>query len=290
MTLPAFELDGLAFGGEHPIRVSEFSPGGPDLSNQDSPVGVDDGVLVGRDYLGASTWGFDMFTNVDDYAEAMELAGQVAARWLRRDVRTTPGAVLPLRYHMAGRWRRVYGRPRRYAGPDGGLLTSMGRAEMTADFLAVDHLFYDDEERSISVGTVPATVGGIIAPIITPITTARRSEMERPGQFEIGGSAPTWPTITIAGPIRDPEVRIGDWHLRLVGNLAYDRSITINTAPWARSATRNDGAHVGGMLHPTVRLGGLALEPGHHEVILTGVDTTGTARATIAWRDAHYSL
>lgn len=289
--LPTFEVGGVMLGGDpNPIQVAKFEPSWPELRTQDVERDTGDGALVGRDYFGSSSWSFEIFTNATDYGEALALAGQVAKVWTGDMVRTTPGAVLPLRYHMSGRWRRVYGRPRRYAGPDGGVATMQGKADITADFMIVDHLFYDDTEQQIEVGTVPSSVGGFIFPLIFPLTTARRTAMSRTGQFQVGGVAPTWPVITIQGPISDPEVSVGDWSLRLVGHIAYDRSVTVDTSPWARTVTRSDGASVAGMLHSSARLGEMRLDPGFHELSLTGKDSTGTARARIAWRDAYYSL
>lgn len=289
--LPTFDLAGLTFGGHHsPLQVSSFSPGTPEARTQDVTNDVADGDTFGRDYLTPPTWSWDLFTDLDTDHGAHELAEQVAAIWLDEDLRSRPGAVIPLRYLMAGRWRRVYGRPRRYAGPDGGLLTALGRAEMTADFKLAHHLHYDDIEQAAQVGTVPARVGGFVFPAVFPLTTATRTESERSSQFTVGGSAPAWPRITVEGPISDATISVGTWSMRLTGAIAYDQSVIVDTAPWMRSITRGDGAPLAGALHPTTSMLDLKLKPGHYELKLTGTDLTGTARATIAWRDAYYGL
>lgn len=287
---PVFELDGLMFGGEETLRVHGFEPNGPDARTQDVENEVGDGMYFGRDTLGTPAWAFELHTDLDSGPEAHDLADLLAAKWLDPDLRGTPGRVVALRYWMAGRWRRVYGRPRRYVGLDGGWLTAVGRGEMTADFKLAHHLHYDDVAKEVEVGMVPATVGGFIFPVIFPLSTARRGVGERSNQLTVGGTAPTWPKITVNGPIRNAKITVSDWSMRMVGNIAYDQAVTIDTAPWARTITRENGASVAGMLHPTVSMAGLELRPGFHNMILEGTDLTGTATATIEWRDAHYGL
>jgi len=288
---PLFELEGLRFGGSEPLRVSGFDPGSPEFRSQDVQSSTSDVTHTGRDRLAPPTWGFDLFTNVDTWAEALELEDALAARWLDPALRDEPGKVVPLRYLLAGRWRRVYGRPRRYDGGDGGgVLTKLGRSEMTADFKLVHHLHYSDEEKSVQVGMIPPDFGGFTFPLEFPISATPRTASQRSSQFRVGGSAPTWPRITIQGPISDAVVSVGAWSMRTTGSIAYDQSVIVDAAPWAQSIRRNDGANIPGLLHPTVSLAGLALAPGDHELKLEGRDATGTARATIAWRDAHYGL
>lgn len=286
-----FELEGLRFGGTEPLRVSNFDPGTPENLSQDVQDPVGDGLYFGRDHLAPPSWGFDFFTNVDNWTEALELDGALRAAWLNPTLRNTPGKVVPLRYFLAGRWRRVYGRPRRFDGGDGGsVLTKLGRSEMTADFKLAHHLHYDDTEKSVQVGMVPPDFGGFAFPLEFPVVTTPRTESQRPSQFEVRGTAPTWPRITIQGPITNAVVSVGAWRMRTVGHIAYDETLVIDAAPWAQSILRGDGAPVPGMLHPTVSLAGLALPPGLHDLRLEGSDPTGTAQATIAWRDAFYGL
>jgi len=287
---PLFELQGLRFGGDEPIKVSNFDPGSASVRSGDAENEVGDGIRLGRDYLTPPTWAFDIFTDVNDWAEALELDDRLAAVWQDEETRTTIGRAVPLRYWMAGRWRRVYGRPRQYAGADGGLLTKLGRGEMTADFSLVDRLHYADDEQSISVGSVPETTGGIVFPVVFPLVTMPRTSTERPGQFTVGGTAPTWPRVMIHGPITNAVIHVGDWSMRTTGTVREGDTLTIDAAPWAQSITRSDGASVAGMLHPSTSLSSLRLKPGHHELVLAGQDSTGLARATIAWRDAYYRL
>lgn len=288
-SISAFEYRGVEFGGHHgAIQVSSFTPGGPDLRSSHTEIDQRDGIVPGQDYLGSSTWGFSLFTDVQDWGEALALAGTFKGAWWDPAVRMSPMRVEPLRYHMAGRWRRVYGRPQRYAPPDGGLLTSLGRAEFEADFLVVDDRHYDDEEQDVQLNMVPATVEGFSFPLSFPIQTVERTATLR--QITVGGDTDTWPRITVYGPILNPEITVGDWTLRLRGELAYDQEVVVDTAPWKMSLERLDGTVSPMRLSLDTRFSGLSLAPGYHSVLLTGTDLTGTARATIAWRDAYNSL
>ena len=127
--IPTFQLGGVDFGGDHPVQVVGFDPGSGSTRTQDVDVPMGDGRLMGRDFHSAPSWMFDFYTNVWDWAEALALADTVAAVWSGDQVRDTPGEVMPLRYWMANRWRRVYGRPRNFSPPDGGLFSKLGRAE-----------------------------------------------------------------------------------------------------------------------------------------------------------------
>ena len=289
---PLWELGGVTFGTYQGIGVAAFDPGAAEISDQDLEFAAGDGVLMGRDFVRPSTWAFDLFTDFDNPAEAFAAQSALTAIWRNPATRLTPGAAVPLRYRMNGRWRRVYGRPRRLAGANGGVVMLQGNAEITADFRLVSHLHYDDEASQVEVGMVPAIGGGWSFPTSFPVVIeGRLGEGGRPTQFVIGGDAPTWPVVTIHGPIKDPRVEFGDGrHIRLVGSLAYDRSVTVDTAPWARSVVRDDGAHVPGMLHSSMRFNNLALEPGPGDLTLWGIDATNTARATMSWRNAHHGL
>ena len=110
--IPTFELSGLVFGGDEPIQVSDFDPGSGSTRTQDVEVPLGDGRMFGRDFHAAPSWMLNLYTNVHDWAEALDLADDFAAVWSADVVREQPGVVLPLRYWMADRWRR-YCRARR---------------------------------------------------------------------------------------------------------------------------------------------------------------------------------
>lgn len=289
-SIPAFELDGLLLGGHHSqIQVESFEPGVTDIKTQDAQNGAGDGVIMGRDTYGGSTWAFTFFTDAGSDEEALDLADHLAAVWRNDDIRDTPTVVKALRYYMAGRWRRVYGRPRRFAGPDGGLLTIQGRATMVADFQRVDHLHYDDEEQVAGARLIPTTIGGFTAPFVAPIEFEQADETYTPGTFTVGGSAPTYPVIEVEGPATDPWVEAAGWRLQLRGAILAGSVVTVDTRPWARYAAV-DGVPTSGVVAQSTRLTDLVLRPGNHQISYGGYGGADQARATIRWRNARYSL
>jgi len=289
--IPAFELDGITFGGDSPIQVESFDPGAPSFTAQDVDNPVGDGTFFGRDFLHGQTWAFDLFTNVSDASSALALAEQLGEVWLSSRNRSTPGKVIPLRYWMWGRWRVVYGRPSRWAGPDGGMMTSLGVGKMSADFKRADHLHYEDFEGSSNVSLMPSTVGGFVFPVDFPLDFQEATEETyAPGTFVVGGTAPTGAIIEINGPVSDPWVGTeGGWVAGFNGTIGAGDTITLDARPWARTVLRN-GVPTPGLLKLTTRLADLVLEPGVHRITFGGSGDASQAYATIKWRNAYYSL
>lgn len=285
-----YELGGVRFGGySSDLIVSKADHGAADVRTQDNPNPVGDGDLFGRDTLSGPTWAFDLVTNTKDHAAALAVAEDFARVW--RSGRDKPGAVVPLRYFTAGRLRRVYGRPRRYAGPAPDLATRQGRAKITADFKCANDLHYEDDQRSSPVLTLLTnTSGGFVLPGVLPIETL--SGGERQGVIDdVGGEAPTPFEVTIKGPIRAPWAAGPGWRLELPNVvLAYDQSVTAATYPWALTVKRNDGTNLAGGLSVRSRLANAVMRPGPGEFTFGGVDPTNTATCTIRWRPAYYSL
>ncbi|MEE6280142.1 hypothetical protein [Georgenia sp. MJ170] len=271
-------------GNDGPLLVTSFDPGAAGVRSQDVDNPVGNGRLFGRDRLGAPTWTFDVVTTVDDGDEAMALAARLLALWRRR---FEPGETVALRYRLGGRWRRVYGRPGRFVGPDGGRLTVEGAASILATFRLADELHYGDDEHTASVGIVPASTGGLTLPATFPWSGVSSGE-PRAGAVRNDGDADAPVLVRFYGPVRDPWLSGPGWELRLRGSLAWDRWVEVD----ARAATvlRDDGASVAGMLSRRSRLSSLRLPPGDSQVRYGGVDGTGTSRVEVRWRDAWWSL
>ena len=263
MTFPLFEYRGVEFGGDEPIQVEAFVPGGPTFRSQTVERGMSDGLVVGRDFLGGATWSFDLFTDVDDYGEALDLAD---------------------------RWRRVYGRPTGVTPPDGGLLTSMGRGELNAEFNVIDPLYYSDDEHTATVRLVPPSrLDGLATPLTTPLTTGGSGVASAPGTFAVGGRAATGVLIEVNGPVSDAWVEAAGWRVELVGPVAEGETVTIDARPWVR-ATRRGFTPVSGTLSARTNLTRVALTPGTHQLLFGGHSPTGSATATLKWRNAWKSL
>lgn len=286
-----FELDGFGFGGEgHGVVVppSGFDPGSASLDTQDGSNPVGDGLLMGRDFVRPPLWGFTLLTNADTASDALDNLEALQAKWRADNVRQSPGAFSTLRYQLGGRTRRVYGRARRFSTAINTTLWS-GLTGAVADFQLVDPLFYDDAQRSQTVSIVPASVGGVLSPLIGPITTLAGGP--RQGVIaDVGGSAPTPIYATIRGPITNPWVSGPGFKLQLNTSLGSGQYVTFDARPWAMTVRRNDGASLAGKLSRTSRLTDAKLRPGSCELLFGGSDPTATATCTVTWRPAFYSL
>lgn len=284
-----FRFGGVEFGGwGNSLLVTDFDAGSSELVVNDHQRPNRDGIMSGRDYLGGKTWAFDISTNRDDVLGALEASGALEAAWKDRKVRLAPNVNVPLSYEVGGRWRRVYGRPRNYAGPKGDVLAEQGLGRIVADFRVNDPLHYAEEESSVSLTFVPASTGGLVAPLVAPLTS-RRTSGERAGFVYNLGDEQTPLKVVFHGPIRNPYVRAAaGWEVALDGTLAYDVSVTVDAL--AGTVTRSDGASVNGMLTRKTRLSTALLPVGQSELTFGGIDATGTSSVDLVWRNAYQSL
>ena len=282
-----FDLDGFTFGhATGPLRLMDWDAGSLGIDARDVEQPVRDGLLFGRDRGLAPVWTFTLTTLTADETTAREALDAFAQAW-RPPSSTTPLAHSVLRYYLNGRWRRAYGRPRTITLPTSGSAMRTGRATIVATFQLADPLHYSDAESSLSLGIVPASSAGLAFPTAPPFTW--RSDGAPQSRFAVvGGDAPTPLRVMLTGPVVRPWVRVGDVLVQLTGELAYDETLTVDAR--LMTITRADGASVPGALAPRTRMADLRLSPGSHEVTFGGSDLTGTATATVAWRDAFRSL
>lgn len=268
-----WELGGVVFG---PAR--EFSPGTYEVRSQDAPMPLRDGLIMGRDYLDAPAWTWTL--PVETVADVQRMA----AAWRPA---LSPWETVPLRYFTQGRWRRVYGRPRRFTPPSLGTLEmSVGVESLLCDFQLSDPSHYDDGLSSVTYSGVGQTAGGLVAPLRAPLSTRRVSGAS--ARFvTVGGDAPTPLAVRFTGPSITPRLWTADGRIdiRLSGSIAYDQSVTIDARQ--QTVIRSDGASVPGMLSPHTRMADLVLPPGVHELFFSGA---AEASVTVAWRNAWRSL
>jgi hypothetical protein len=278
-----FELDGVPFGAWPGVVVKQFTPGEAAVESGDTPHPTRPGVLAGKDVLRAATWTWELITSATDEVTARALLAPLAGAWQAAQ-ELDPFEQQVLRYRVAGRWRRVYGRARRWAPPKPGPTTRSGRADVTAEFAVLDPLHYDDVEQAVSLTSIPPTVGGFVAPIVAPLTTAKNSETAA-DTITVGGDTTTPLRVTFYGPNTDPWMTVAGVRVALTGRIAAGRRVTVD----ARAGTVLDqnGDSVGGMLSRTARMGQLRVPPGTHAVRYGGSDS---ARATVAWRNAWRTL
>jgi len=286
----AMELDDYAFGGhvhgQTVVMIEDVTFDSPDVVSVDRQLPRSDGIRFGRDYRGGRTITINMHVFGAHGADGMAILNDLAAAWSGDEARRLPGSVQTLRISYAGRTRRVYGRSRRFA-PVATKTASTGWAPVVADFRCVDHLFYDDVEKVNEVGIVPPSGGGLVAPLVAPLTTLGISYA--PGEITVGGTVPCWPVFIIKGPISLPTIDvIGEYRVTLATIIREDEFVIVDPRPWSRGVRLNGTQSIAGQLTPaSPRLSEVRLTPGPHEIILSGLDETGTSSLTVAWRDCY---
>lgn len=284
-----FILGGVTFSGEsldEALMVREFEPGGEEQRTNDTDRAQRDGVTPGRDLLGGSTWSWSISARGNNLSDVLAANAELKGAW-RPYPRLAPGVKIPLSYLIDGRWRRVYGRPGRYTGPVPDFIAESGIGHIVCDFRVMDPLHYADAESSEVLTIVPASIGGLEAPLMAPLTTVG-SGAPRAGFVTNEGDAPTPLKVKFKGPIVDPWVRTSSgMEVGLLGSLAYDQTVTVD--PLAGTVLRGS-TPVNGMLSGKTRLSTSLLQPGTTELSFGGTDLTGTATATLLWRDAYKSL
>lgn len=285
-----FELGDVVFGIGTPVTIEDegFDPGTVTWRTQDAQLSSGDVTLFGVDMRTPPTWAWNLSTDCQDAQGALAAAAALEAVWPPDDVRLTPGAVMELRYAFAGRTRRVYGRPRKWAAPPSNRIIG-GYMPITTDFVLADALHYDDVEESTQLGLVAAEAGGLEAPLASPLATDAYVG-SRPGNLIVGGDVPTWPIITFHGPMSDPWVVVGEWRLDLNVDITTDETVVVDTRPWQRNVLRNGTSFIPGVLGRRTRLDQLSLPPGAHAVAFGGLDPSATGTVTVSWRPAYRSL
>lgn len=289
MRVGEFDIDGYRFGCDHPVAVLDWDTGVREVRTQDVDRPGAHGVLFGRDYDSPPEWTFTVRAKNSDKAAAFDVISEFRQRW---QASQGVGEMSVLKYGLPGRERKVYGRPRRWS-----LAGDAPRQGINIGRLVGLCTFQLSDPRSFGAGPgntgetvltlVPESTGGLIAPLVTPLTTTRRGG-ERAGVIRNPGDAPTPITVTFHGPVSNPKLYGEGWEIGLTGNLAYDEKITVNAL--GKSVTRSDGANMGGRLTRGTRLNKAALAPGEQEIWFTGADETGTAKAVVSWSAAYWSL
>lgn len=293
-----FEVDGVVFGTNVGagmwVEPDGFTPGAPDIRDQDVDNDDDDGTRPGRDRYGRSTWGWTLYSNAIDAASALAAAAQLRAVWPREEIRNTPGAVTALRYRIGGRTRRVYGRPRRWT-PVPKTVVRSGKVDVVADFVVMDPRFYDDTEhsRQLTLSEVPVPTSGVVVPFTAPFTSLATSTS--PGKvITVGGVLPTPVVLEFGGPngVDTPrlEVPSAGWVAQVDQLIQPGDTVTLDARPWARSAVVASSGAAAQISPRVTRLAELLLPPGQHTLHFSGFDPSGTGRVTVRWYEAYPSL
>lgn len=282
-----FSLGGLTFGEPTGYTVTAVEFGPPEIRQVDTDNPREDGIRMGRDHRGGRIVTLEVSALGDD-ATVRDQVALLERAWLASDTRSSPGAVTPLSYRVAGEDRRVYGRPRRFAADP--KLLEWGRVDVVAEFQAIDHLYYSDVEFQTTLGIVPPSAGGLVGPLIGPWIASGTGEGSQ--SIAVDGTEAAWLICRVDGPITNPTVEATDlWSVTLKVTLASDQWVVIDPTPWSRSVRRNDGANLSGAFTAlSSRLPQMRVPPGVQQVFLRGVDPSGTSSLSVYWRSTFASF
>lgn len=280
---------GVPFGIKLPVSLTDsgFDPGVAEWITQDRDNPRNGSTMMGRDVRKGSTFTWALFVNQTDEETAAAKLQELADAWTGESVASVPGAYSVIRYGFAGRTRRVYGRPRRWANSFDNRVLS-GMVPVTCDFQRVSPLFFDDQIEIDTLDMVNESEGGVTFPVTFPIISIPSGS--NAGEIHVGGTRKTFPIIRITGPIVNPELITPAWTLKLNTTILEGNWIEIDTRPWVMTVRNQSGASVAGLLDPKVRLSSLLLSPGNQSLSLRGNSSTNTATCTIKRYAAHASF
>lgn len=284
--------DGFVFGigAEASIDNEGFDPGEAEWLTQDGQNTRRGVVGFGRDVRGAKTWTWDSHIDQEDVESAVDVLERFSAAWSPESLARTPGALTAIRYRLAGRDRRVFGRPRRFAAPPSNLIDN-GYVPVTHDFQCVDSFTYDDVESQAQILYASSVGGGgFTFPAPMPLVTVP-SLGNGSGQLSVGGSARAYPVIRFNGPWTNPVLKTDDWEVRWTGEIGPTGWVEIDTRPWALTVLDQSGASAVEGLARRTWLEDMWFAPqSQPQITLDGIAASGGASAWIRWRNTWTSI
>lgn len=286
-------IDGFVFGIGAEVSVESFDPGEKTWMSQDQDNSRRGIKAFGRDVQTAKTWNWQSHTDQEDVPSAISILEEFETAWTMEELVRSPGAVTAIRYRIGDRYRRVFGRPRRYAAPPSNMILN-GYVPITHDFQLSDAYSYADAESSVEIPySSSATGGGFTFPTTFPILT-QASEGNGAGQLAIGGTSRAYPVIRFNGPWNNPSIITDDWTLSWKGSISAAGWVEIDCRPFglnALSVLNQDGAAVTEGLGRQTWLEDCWFAPGSKPfVTLAGSAAGGAASATVRWRDTFNSI
>lgn len=287
--------DGQVFGIGSDVSTDQegFTPGSTDWATQDSQSGATGVTNFGRDKLLGPVWAWELHVNRDDVENALETLGKFTTAWRWLHGRDVPGEVTALRYSLAGRTRRIYGRPGKLESSPNNLLIS-GFAPVAVDFQATDGYTYDDVESSrlisIEESELGPTGGGFTFPLTFPYGPLP-SPQQLGSSLLVGGDAPTRGIYRFIGPWTQPGIQTDDWTLSLPNyDIPVGQYVEIDTRSWANTVLVNGDASIAGQLGRRQKLSKAILKPGPVNLTMLGSSSNGTGACSVRWANAHNSL
>lgn len=284
--------DGFVFGIGAEVSLNEdgWDPGENEWLAQDAQNTRRGINSFGRDVLGAKTWVWESHVNGELEYDAADILDRFSAAWMPELLAREPGQMSAVRYSLAGRVRRIFGRPRRFAAPPTNLILG-GYIPVTHDFQTVDSFTYDDVESSVEIPYASSTEGGgIVLPAQMPILSLP-SEGTGQDQISIGGTARAYPIVRFNGPWTNPAIDTGDWVLSWNGSIPDGDWVEIDCRPWALTVKNRSGSSMVDGLSRRTWLEDCWFAPGSRpQIALDGVALGGAASATIRWRNTWTSI
>jgi len=285
-------VDDFVFGYGTAIDITKLDLAYPELLVQDKPMPREDGQLMGIDRLGGRTLNIELEILGAGEGDALELLAQLTDAFMGDNTRLIPQAyqVFSYRLHDTGEQRRVFGRGRACT-PATLENVHVGFIPVAAQFQTITPHVYSDAEYSDSTALVPDDTGGLVGPLIGPLYASGNGSGSR--GFEIDGYRPAWLATRVYGPIDQPRVEVpGAFWYQLGLKIAKGDSVLVDPQPWSRRVRRqSDGANLAGYLTgASAWLADMRVPPGGQEVLLSGLDSTGTSRVDVFWRTARSSL
>lgn len=248
-----------------------------------------DGTRMGRDFYNNRTITFDI-NIISKTGQCHAMVSALQACWNTADVVGSPsrmyaGRLSTLRMFRHGVHKVVYGRPRRFTPVTGRV--DLGWVPVTCDFVTIDHLFYEEHENVNLITISPPDIGGFIFPVEFPWGTVPISSQA--DIVQVLGDAESWLRFKITGPIVNPVVDfVGYWQVKTNLTLLNGETLTIDPRPWNRGVYKNNTGNAAGVFTAdSRRLSGLTAPPGVHQIVLRGVDGTGTAQLETRWQNTY---
>ncbi len=280
------------FGRDTNILVRKYTESPTELIENMSQNPRANGKRFGREYYGGMILTFegDIWTarnHPGDKEAALKERARFRAAWHPQELRDNPGKLTTLRLNRGNRKRRVYGRPGSFDPVDG--RGSLGWIPYTATFRCVDHNYYDDAEYSEVIPFIAEESGGLVGPLIGPISSSDGGEAS--GLLTARGDKPSWLITRIYGPISDPVVVVQNrWAYHMPIALLADEFVTVDPTPWNRGVRKNNGAYLAGKFDSlSAPLSRQVIYPGPNSIALFGNDPTGTSKLEVFWRDTYSS-
>src|SRR5690625_7253348 len=135
---------------------------------------------------------------------------------------------MSLRYELGGRGRRVVGRPRRFHESSSPSIREAGLINVVCTFQLSDPRSFGAGEGNtgeVTLTLVPESTGGLVAPLVSPLTTTRRGGV-RAGVVVNPGDAPSPVAVTFYGPVADPRVYVDGGAIGMTGEWACEEHVT----------------------------------------------------------------